>query len=96
MLDHNQKKLGDLIKGFIKESGLEEKLNEAKIVAAWDKKMGPSIIQHTKKISLRRSTVTIHLDSPVLRQEFLYGKTSLIEMFNAELGFEGVKDVVLR
>jgi len=96
MLDHNQKKLGDLIRGFIRESGMEEKLNEAKIVAAWDKKMGPSIKKQTKKISLKKTTVTIHLNSAVLRQEFLYGKTSLIEMFNAELGFEGVKDVVLR
>ncbi len=96
MLDHNQKRIGDLIKSLIKELGLEEKLNEAKIFAVWEKKMGPSIKKHTKKITLKKSTVTIYLDSPVLRQEFLYEKTSLIKMFNEELGFEGVKDVVLR
>ncbi len=96
MLDHSQKKIGDLIKGFIKESGLEEQLNEAKVISVWERKMGPSIRRQTKKISFRKTTVTIHLDSAVLRQEFLYSKTSLIEMFNSELGFEGVKDVVLR
>jgi hypothetical protein len=96
MLDRNQKKLGDLIKGYIREAGLEEKLNEAKIIALWEEKMGTSIKKHTKKITLKKSTVTIQLDSAVLRQEFLYGKSNLIEMFNTELGSNLVKDVVLR
>jgi len=96
MRHSNQQTLGEVIKEFLKNFGLEEKVTETQIVETWDKIMGPGIARYTKQISLRNKTLTIQLSSPALRQELSYGKTKIIKMINEAIGKDVVEDLILR
>ncbi len=96
MRHSNQQTLGEVIKEFLKNFGLEEKVTEARIAEAWEKTMGPGIARYTKRISLRNKTLTIQLSSPALRQELSYGKTKIIKMINEAIEKEVVEELVLR
>jgi predicted nucleic acid-binding Zn ribbon protein len=95
MRHSNQQTLGEVIKEFLKNFGLEEKVTEARIAEAWEKIMGPGIARYTKRISLRNKTLTIQLSSPALRQELSYGKTKIIKMINEAVGKDVVEELIL-
>jgi predicted nucleic acid-binding Zn ribbon protein len=95
MRHSNQQTLGEVIKEFLKNFGLEEKVTEARIAEAWEKIMGPGIARYTKRISLRNKTLTIQLSSPALRQELSYGKTKIIKMINEAIGKDVVEELIL-
>lgn len=96
MRKSNQQTLGEVIKEFLKNFGLEEKVTETQIAETWEKIMGPGIARYTQRISLRNKTLTVQLSSPALRQELSYGKTKIIKMINEAIGKEVVEDLVLR
>jgi predicted nucleic acid-binding Zn ribbon protein len=92
----NQQTIGEVIKEFLKNFGLEEKVTETQISDTWEKIMGPGIARYTQRISLKNKTLTVQLSSPALRQELSYGKTKIIKMVNEAIGKEVVEDLVLR
>ena len=96
MRHSNQQTLGEVIKEFLRNFGLEEKVTEARIAETWEKVMGPGIARYTKRISLRNKTLTIQLSSPALRQELSYGKTKIIKLINESIGKDVVEDLILR
>ncbi|MBW6497958.1 MAG: DUF721 domain-containing protein [Bacteroidales bacterium] len=96
MRKSNQQTLGEVIKEFLKNFGLEEKVTETQIAETWEKIMGPGIARYTQRISLRNKTLTVQLSSPALRQELSYGKTKIIKMINEAIGKEVVEDLILR
>jgi predicted nucleic acid-binding Zn ribbon protein len=95
MRHSNQQTLGEVIKEFLRNFGLEEKVTEARIAEAWEKVMGPGIARYTKRISLRNKTLTIQISSPALRQELSYGKTKIIKMINEAVGKDVLEDLIL-
>jgi predicted nucleic acid-binding Zn ribbon protein len=95
MRHSNQQTLGEVIKEFLRNFGLEEKVTEARIAEAWEKVMGPGIARYTKRISLRNKTLTIQISSPALRQELSYGKTKIIKMINEAIGKDVLEDLIL-
>ena len=92
----NQQTIGEVIKEFLKNFGLEEKVTETQISDIWEKIMGSGIARYTQRISLKNKTLTVHLSSPALRQELSYGKSKIIKMVNEAMGKEVVEDLVLR
>lgn len=92
----NQQTLGEVIKEFLKNFGLEEKVNEMQISETWAKIMGPGIVRYTQRISLKNKILTVQLSSPALRQELSYGKTKIINLINEASGKDVVQDLVLR
>ncbi|MDX9941778.1 MAG: DUF721 domain-containing protein [Bacteroidales bacterium] len=96
MRHSNQQTLGEVIREFLKNFGLEEKVTETRISEVWEKVMGQGISKYTQRISLRNKTLTIYLTSPALRQELSYGKTKIIKMINDELGRAAIEDLAFR
>jgi len=92
----NQQTIGEVIREFLKNFGLEEKMTETQIADTWEKIMGPGIARYTKHISLKNKTLTVQLSSPALRQELSYGKSKIIKMVNEAIGKEVVQDLILR
>lgn len=96
MRHSNQQTLGEVIREFLKNFGLEEKVTETRISEVWEKVIGQGISKYTQRISLRNKTLTIYLTSPALRQELSYGKTKIIKMINDELGRAAIEDLAFR
>ncbi|TVR40480.1 MAG: DUF721 domain-containing protein [Bacteroidia bacterium] len=96
MAGTNERKLGDLIKEFIRNHRLEDKITETRIMSSWEKVMGSSIALYTDHISIRKRTLIVKLRSSVLRNELHYAKKKIIRMINEELGTEAIDEVDFR
>lgn len=81
---------------LIKIYGVDYKFNELKIKEIWREKMGEAINNKTSKIQLFNGTLSIHLDSGVLKQEFSFAKEKIKSMINEEMGELIVQKVEIR
>jgi len=83
-----EQSIGEAVKHLIQHLGLEENLRLMQVKDIWAKLMGENIAQHTLKISSKQSTLMIHLDSSVLRQELNLCRNKILSLLNEELGEE--------
>ncbi len=94
MRKKNEISLGDGIKAFLKESGLEDKLVKTELLVNWDSVMGPAVANKTSDIQFRRGILYIQLQSSVLRQELQLHKSKIIQAMNESVNkVDLVKDV---
>ncbi len=89
----NQATIGELIEKLMKAYRLDGKLKEMDVIAAWEEMMGKAVATRTKDIQIRNKTLFLTLDSSVMREELMYGKTIIIQRINEKAGFEMISDV---
>lgn len=82
----NNQPLKAVISDFLKISGLEDKFDEAEVMKHWIKIMGPAIAKKTLSLRLRKNTLTVRLDSGVLKEEFSYAKEKIAQLLNESIG----------
>jgi predicted nucleic acid-binding Zn ribbon protein len=92
----NQHSLKDVLKDMVDTMKWKEHLNETKVREVWKEKMGTTINQYTKEISLRKGKLYITLTSAPLKHELSYEKEKIQGMMNAELGSKYVTEVIIR
>ena len=91
----NSQSLGEIIQQYIKNSGIQPKLDEATIVNKWEEIVGKMIARHTSDLYIKNKKLFIKFDSAALRQEVSYAKAKLLENVNDAIEHKGIIDVVL-
>ena len=92
----NSEAVGDLIRQFLRQQGLEAPLNEHRLIQGWEHVMGPIIARHTKGLTIRNQTLYVELTSPVIRQELHMQRRQLATRLNAYVGAQVIVDLVFR
>ena len=87
---------GDLVKAWIKNSHLDGKFREIRMIETWHEVMGPAISRQTGEIYLKDKTLFVHLHSSVLRNELGMRRNKLLELMNEKLKGEGPDKIVLK
>lgn len=85
-----------VIREYIDALGHRRKLREVNIVSSWEKIMGKAISNHTKSVFIKNKTLFVKLDSPVLRNELLMRKESIIKHLNDYAGENIIEKVILQ
>src|SRR5690606_20791514 len=62
-------RLGDLLRGYLSESGLEERLAEAEAVPDWESRVGEAIAAVTTPLRVSRGTLVVAVRSSVWLME---------------------------
>ncbi len=93
---NNDKHLKDVIQDLLEVYKLRPKINEAKLVEAWERLMGKTIARSTSKISLKDEVLYLQIDSSVIKSELSFAKTKIIELVNKELGGTYIKRVEIK
>lgn len=91
----NSQSLGEVIQQYIKNSGIQPKLDEATIIAKWEEIVGKMIARGTNDIYLKNRKLFIKFSSAALRQEISYSKTKLADNVNEAIGHKAVDEVIL-
>ena len=91
----NSEAVGDLIRQFLRQQGLEAPLNEHRLIQGWEHVMGPIIARYTKDLVIRNQTLYVKLGSPAVRQELLMQRRELVARLNAYVGAQVICDIVL-
>lgn len=92
----NQRSIKELIQNWLRTTERKNGYQEARIAGLWKDVMGKAVDQHTKRIRFRDGTLTVHLDSSVLREELAMGKGKIMELLNQRMGESVIEELVLR
>ena len=96
MRRNNAEQIGDMIRKFFRQNGLESPLNEYRLVEAWKDVVGPTITRYTSNLYIKNQILYVHLSSSVLRQEPMMGRDMLVRNLNNHVGAQVIVNIIFR
>jgi predicted nucleic acid-binding Zn ribbon protein len=93
MRRNNAEQIGDVIRFFLRQQGLESPLNEYRLVQAWGDVVGPAMARYTSNLYIKNQTLHVHLTSAVLRQELMMARELLVKNLNRQVGAQVIVDI---
>lgn len=87
------KTAGSVINQLLDRMGIAEKVNDSKIVAAWDDVVGAKIARFTTAQSIENGILTVKVKNPIWRNELTYLKEEIKYKLNKTAGKFVVKDI---
>ncbi len=96
MSDKNQHNIKDLLDNMLDKYKLTDKIEQVDLESNWEQLMGTMINKHTTQLKIQHKKLYIKLDSPVIRQELIYGKSLIIQKVNDFAKKELITDVIFR
>ena len=88
--------IGDMIRRFLREEGLESPLNEYRLIQAWETVLGKAIAKYTGKLYIKNQTLHVHITSPALRQNLQMSKQTIIHRLNEAVGAQVIIIIVFQ
>jgi hypothetical protein len=88
--------ISPILKGIIKEFGLEKGIAGALLQMRWRELVGPQIASHTYPAEIRFDTLYLTVDSAVWMHQLSFLKKEIIEKCNRLLGRETIRKIQLR
>lgn len=96
MKRNNTEQIGDVLRQFLRQQGLETPLNEYRLVDAWKDVVEPVITRYTTNLFIKNQVLYVSLSSSVIRQELMMGREMLIRNLNAQVGSQVIVNIVFR
>lgn len=96
MRKSNTQPIENVIREYLKEMNIDQKLKEVGIVSQWEKLMGKTVAVRTSQIYIRNRILYIHVTSSVLKNELLMMRQAIIEKINEEAGERVVEQIVIK
>jgi predicted nucleic acid-binding Zn ribbon protein len=95
MRKSNEISLKDAIEAMLVSYNLNDKLEETRLIASWEKVVGKLIIRHTDEMFVKNRVLYVKLDSAALRHELSMSKSKLVSSLNRISGKEVIDDIHL-
>jgi len=92
----NQQNLKQAIDRLLEAYGLKDKMLQLDIITSWEQLMGKAIARRTREMYFKDRILYISLDSSVLREELMMGKSKIIQLLNEKTGKELISDIVFK
>jgi len=86
--------IGDALNEWLKDSGMNDKIFETRLLNEWENIVGPVINKHTTSKRIQNTVLYISLDSASLRHELGYAREKLRQQLNNTVGKEIIKTIV--
>jgi predicted nucleic acid-binding Zn ribbon protein len=83
------------IEEFLDSYRLNDKLNETKVIQAWEKVVGEMVARNTSQLHIRKKVLFVKVNSAALRNELLYARQKLVQALNKEAGADVIDEIVL-
>ena len=96
MKRNDAQQIGDMIRRFFRQNGLESPLNEYRLVHAWNDVVGPVISRYTTNLYIKNQILYVHLSSSVLREELMMGRDMLVSNLNQQVGAQVIVNILFR
>ncbi len=74
--------IGNVFNKMLSEYKMESKIYEIKIMEFFNKLFSDSVSKHITKVVLKKTVLTIYIDSASLKSDFNYSKETLINQIN--------------
>jgi predicted nucleic acid-binding Zn ribbon protein len=88
--------LGEILKSVTKSMGLDSRMAEGQVIAAWEDIQGEQMRRQIKRSWLQKDVLFVEVASPAWRHELHLDRKAWCERLNNELGREAVREIVFR
>lgn len=92
----NDSSLKEALESMFKTYKLESKMNQVKLINAWEQVMGPAVAHRTIELKIIDQSLIVTLSSSSLRQELFMNKIKIIESLNEIVGTTVILDIVFK
>ena len=92
----NTQNIRDVIRAYLKESGLEKPLKERKLIQSWEALLGKSVARATTRIFIKDRKLFVYLSSSVIRNELFMLQDEILKKLNESAGEEMLKEIILK
>ncbi len=96
MKKHNDQPIKDVLKQLTQSNRWTDKVNEVRLLNAWEELLGKTIAKYTTKIRLHKKKLYIEVSSAPLKNELIYSRAKLIEVINIKFSEGLVEEVIVR
>lgn len=93
MKDQDFKLIGSFLPDSLKEMGIEKKLEETRVVQAWESLFGNTMEKFIEKAYVKNRVLYIEVTSSLLKQNLLYQKELFIAKINQHIGLNVLDDI---
>ena len=87
--------LNSVLLRSLKDLNLNEKLTEKMLNKFWKELFGISIVNATQSITLRNRSVTITINSSVIKNELMMVKDAILKEFQNKFGQDNIKNLII-
>lgn len=88
--------IGDIVRQYLRQEGLETPLNELRVASAWPEVMGLAVARYTGDVFVKNGTLYVHLKSPALRVNLMMARETLVRRLNEHVGAQVIQNIVFR
>ncbi|MFP8870101.1 MAG: DUF721 domain-containing protein [Myxococcota bacterium] len=89
--------LGDVLRHFLKDSGLGAQLRHARVYGAWSKSLGPQLQQRAQPVHFQFGGLTVEVESaPHMHELQNFTGEQYRKAANETLGEEVIKKILFR
>lgn len=92
----NAQSIGDVLRQFLRQEGLETPLNEMRMVAAWAEVMGRGVASYTGDVFVKNSVLYVQIKSPALRSNLMMNRDALVRRLNEHVGAQVIQNIIFR
>jgi hypothetical protein len=92
----NTQSIRDVLKSYVQENNLEQKLTELDLIKSWESVMGKTVMRYTGNLYIQNSTLFVETTSPIVRNELLMMKEEIRTRLNEVVGQELIKTIIFR
>ncbi len=89
-------KIGDAIREMLQTYRLEQRFDEATLIATWPEIVGDAIARRTRKVFIRKGILYVELNSSAMKSDFLLHKQHVLELLHQRFGKELITDISVR
>lgn len=86
--------LSEALTKVLRKLGLQERIKEEEVIAAWREVVGDFLATHSKPLQLAHGTLTVQVLQPTIRYELdRVWKTEVLRKFQERFGKKTVRDM---
>lgn len=93
MKKSNSEQVGDILRRFMRDEGLETPLNQFRLMSAWKDVMGDGVEQYTGDMFIKNQTLFVKIKSSVLKNNLMMMRTSLVDKLNNTVNAQVITDI---
>jgi predicted nucleic acid-binding Zn ribbon protein len=92
----NTQNIGDVIRAYLKQSGLEKPLKERQLIQSWESLLGKTVARATTRIFVKDRKLFVYLRSSVIRNELFMLQKEILKKLNEAAGEEILDEIILK
>lgn len=92
----NAESVGQVLRQFLRQEGLETPLNQYRLMESWTNLMGDGIAALTGEMFIRNQCLYIEIQSPALRANLMMERERLVKKLNEQVGAEVITRIMFR